>query len=240
VRDPLESTFHGLRTFVVEEPQTRQNPGMRTGIGTLFLLPLLAGCQTISNAPSGQPRVELEIAVEIEPQFQQALPGADHALAAQIAGAVLAEADVGLRFYPVASGDYSEGQTRPPYLMTVRVASLDFEVSEREREGEVLADVDVVRAGVDVTLQKRRDNGPALLVATADTSVRRRPPGDTQSEGAVEASYSIRRDGTAPARVAGKEIVAAVSKATREAFGRMIPAIDREFADERAAAKAGR
>jgi hypothetical protein len=187
---------------------------------------LLAGCQGIAEAPADMPRVEVEVDVAVEPAFLGRLLNADAGLQQAIEEAVLAEADVGLRFYPVLARSYTDGQTHPTYKMSVLVRELVLDV--QPREGDTPPRLKRLAATTSVAIEKRRPNAPALMVAQS----RMTGDGPTRSDakGTVEASYQATGIDSEAAPIERGMIVSAVQTAFRQSCRSMLPAIDREFA----------
>jgi hypothetical protein len=190
----------------------------------VLLLLALAACQGIPSAPNDSQRQEVEVAIAVAPKFTQALLNSDAGLGRAIESAILGESDVGLRFYAVAATAYGSGHARPPYRLNVELQSLQIDTTQTETS----RDVDRVKAAVAVTLEKRRENGPPLLVARSERTFQRRP--QASSAAAVEASYAVAGVEAPVPNVAQAEIVAAARSAFRAAVEQMVPAIDRELA----------
>lgn len=210
---------------------TRPRPGVRW---PRWLWPtlLLCSCRSIPDAPADAPRVEVEVDVAFAEDFRAALQDPDEALVRAIEEAVLREADVGLRFYPVRSADYGEGQARPDYRLAVRVERLVAELGmDAQTQTQVLRRVETE---VDVALGRRRADGPTLVVARSSQGARRRPV--EADVGVQEASYTVAAGspgGVSGVSVPRATIVAAVREAVNEALSQMVRAIDREFAQSR-------
>jgi len=132
---------------------------------------LLAGCQSIPRTDPNWPREELEVEVKVDPLVTRLLrQETDLAvLEGVVSETVLGLADVGLRFYPVASETYTEGQERPSFLLTVEVqdvgALLTGETVQPSHEAKQPSDeLASVRCTAKATLLRRRSNGPPLIV----------------------------------------------------------------------------
>ena len=83
---------------------------------------LVSSCRGVSDAPEGFPRVETELAVEIDPSFAGSLTRGPNGPSVEevVVRTVESLADMGLRFYAVPTRSYTdEGLERPPFLMTV-------------------------------------------------------------------------------------------------------------------------
>ena len=82
----------------------------------------LASCETLTGvAPKETPRVECEVAIELDESFLSDLAGVDMSseLITSIKEVVREEANLGLRFYPTLSESYPPNDQRPPHLMTI-------------------------------------------------------------------------------------------------------------------------
>jgi hypothetical protein len=192
----------------------------------LFLPLLLAGCQGIAKAPAGMPRTELEVEIAIEPAFANRLLNADANLQQAIEEAVLAEADVGLRFYPVAARNYSDGQNRPAYRMTIRVHELVVDV--RPPSSGSPARLQRLATTMSVAVEKRRVNAPMLVIAQSrNTGDGPTSPAD---KNVIEAAYQVSGVDVEGSMIERRMIVGAVQTAFRDSCRAMLPAIDREFA----------
>jgi hypothetical protein len=198
-----------------------------TKTSIVFLLPILLGaCTSIGEAPANAPRTELEVTITIAPQFLSALRTPDADLTQAIENEIIGQADVGLRFYPVRSTAYAEGQKRPIYHLNVQVQGLDLVVHATDSTG--ANRLERVAATLDLALNKRRDAAPALLVAQSTQRAERSPESGSDAK-AMEATYTAAGDAAAGAQVSRTAILAAVRSATRAAFADMLRAIDREF-----------
>ncbi|MGE3172464.1 MAG: hypothetical protein AB7O97_07530 [Planctomycetota bacterium] len=207
---------------------------MRRPMLVSFVLPVavlaaFAACRGIPRAPKDAPRVEVEVAVVVEDGFSAALADADAALTAALSSALIEEADIGLRFYPVAAADYADGQRRPDYRLQVTLRGLEVDVTSGSDEQASAAER--VTAALGVALQRQRADAPALLVASASQSANRREQ-PARTDGPVEASYRV-AGSAQPVSVSQDAIVTAVRAAFRRAAADMVRAIDREFAPAR-------
>ena len=195
----------------------------------LLLFPLTS-CESLTGvAPEGTPRIETELVVSIEADFQSALTDADSALNGEIHRVVREEANLGLRFYPTPSHEYAADHQRPAYLMTVELDSLvvnfNHEVVEEEGEEQrMITTVESVTCNATSSLLRRRPNGPALRVSsgTGSSTVSVDAPDD------AEGSYAPKHDGPSP-RIDKHDILKAVERAVDKTLKSMRTAIDREF-----------
>ena len=210
---------------------------------TLLALSVLALTACESTAPKGSPRVEVELETTVHDQFLDALVDVDQdsELVAAIRKAIESEADLGLRFYATPSETYSKGDTRPEYLMTVDVTDLEIEfknkmIEEEGQEARIESSVGKVRANVSTSVQKRREGGPPLTVASGQGSSV--TTAETKPEVIdVEAGYEPVFD-SATLKVLERDIVKTVQAAAERAMKSMLKAIDREFAPAAAEAEA--
>ena len=224
------------------EPRTlHPEIGMNLATRPLCLgLALLAfsACETVTGvAPKGTPRVEIELAVDIDSDFYDALVDVDQSsdLDAAVREAVRSKADLGLRFYPTPSESYGKKDQRPPYLMTVDIDSLevalDHETIEEEgKEPVTKTSVAKVSVAVSASIEHRRVTGPPLVVATSSaTSVVKAEQNAEKSASGM--GYEPSHDG-AGVKVLKKDILRAVQSATDRALKEMRTPIDREFSPE--------
>lgn len=234
-----------LRTMTQRLTALSLAAAILTGAAFLFVS---TGCQPVTAAPKGSPRLELEVGVEVEAGF------ANHfeTDAAEIAGLLrelaAAHGDVALRFYPVLADQYGEGDPRPAMRMTLTARDVDVRlerhvVVEQNAEPDAASVYETVANRVDcevaAQLERRRDSGPALTVARA--TGRGRAEVDADGDGAVTWSYrGTDAVGAALAVPVQRGSVArALRSAIQRAFGEMLPAIDRELAQNDAAAATG-
>ncbi len=130
-------------------------------------------CQTVSSAPEGSPRLELEVVVDVDPSYAGKLQVTGEDFTRSVRDLVLSKADVGMRFYPVLSTQYQPKDPRPEYLMTVRVEDLDVALEHRtitkvDADPVVETFVKHVGCAVSTELTKRRKTGPPLTVGRAN------------------------------------------------------------------------
>lgn len=193
------------------------------------LLLAAAACEGISSAPKGSPRVEVEIALEVDDSYTGALQGSDEALRQAIAELVRSKGDIGLRFYPVLSDSYQSGDNRPPYVLNVKAHDLNITVGQKTIETgggapKTESVVERLECRVSSRIVKRRAKGPELLVASSSANkklVATRDPGP---------GYAV---ATSPqARVSRTDLLAALDAALTKAFRELVPAVDRELALE--------
>jgi hypothetical protein len=195
----------------------------------LFGIPIVGslqtGCASIPTAPPGSVRTELEVRVTLSDSFRARIVGADTTLERVVLQAVLQQADVGLRFYAVESSRYSADDKHPEHLLTVHLHTLDY--SATPGIDAAPAEINRLQVGLEATVERRRESGPALPVARSVVkgSVR---PGATSITRPVEASYFVTgEDGTMS--LTDIALQTAVRRAVTDSLTQMLPAIDREL-----------
>ena len=187
-------------------------------------------------APEGAPRVEVELVVDVQDPFFDALETEDvEELRESVTELALSLADVGMRFYPVLSEHYEDDAARPPYLMVVRVEDLDVDVreetiKEKDQEPRVHHSAAGMVCTVVSSLEQRREGAPALIVGRSSISSRWRGSRDDDELGAVP-TYTVAEDGGARhgVRVAREDVLSAVDKAMVRSMRELVEAVDREF-----------
>lgn len=195
---------------------------------------LLTACEAMTGvAPKGTPRVEAELALVVSPGFQNPLVDADARLFDAMRGVIEERADIGLRLFPVWSEAYGPEDDRPPYLLTVELESLEVFVETDETGGGdeplvIETYVDAVQLGVHASFERRRDNGPALLVASASDSVRARGERD-EEDLRTGITYSSGPGPNDPP-VLQDDVLRALDGAVRGALKDLRNPIDRELA----------
>lgn len=195
-------------------------------------------CQTMSTAPRGSPRVEVEVSVALDESFTAKLEkaAADDAVARAVVEQVLAQADLGLRFYPVLARDYGPRDQRPEYALAVSIADLEAKFAHRTvqpvgSDPVVETSVQSLACAVSTVLTKRRaeGQGPALTVARGtgrgETVAASGAPGD---EPAVAVSRAAANE--APVSCRRADLVLATRRALDRALADLVPAVDRELA----------
>jgi len=209
------------------------HPLTRALLVSLPLAALTPACQGIRPVAEPVERQELEVVVRIDPEVRSFLSEADAVRFERIAAErVLARADCGLRFYPVAASEYEKDDARPELLLTVELGDLRVRLAEsKPKDGEPVEPVrrvDRLDCLAEATLQRRRPQGPPLLVAST------RGSGDV-----VVREASVRLGANPPLALAG-EAGAAVEEATlTDAIDRAVVAalrgllepVDRERAE---------
>lgn len=206
----------------------------------------LASCQNMNafvtgeqfyRAPEGSPRVEIELVVAVQDEFYAHIDDEDarQTLEGEIAELVLSHADVGLRFYPIASESYAANDPRPAYVMFVDVRELEVDADHDLIEEEGRASyVDSTLRGLDclvlASVEKRRESGPPLRVGKGEGRGHvyvGAPPQD----GPEQASYRIKR--WSPEHqimdVLHSDVLAVVDEAVVDALREVIRPIDRDF-----------
>lgn len=158
-------------------------PTLRRTLATLGLATAfaLAGCQEMTTfvtgekfpkPPEGSPRIEVELTVEVDEAVWGDL--SEHGdLEQRIADQVAADADLGMRFYPVLSSAYADGDARPDYVLAVRVTGMTVTTDHRKIETKdepprIESKVKALDSTASAAVRRRRDAGPALVVANAE------------------------------------------------------------------------
>ncbi len=189
----------------------------------------LAACNSIPVASATTPRSELEVAVVIAPEFVQQLqamtPDLDASLRRSVERAVIDQADVGMRFYPILSSEYEKAHSRPEFLLTIHLGSLTFRATSANEYS--AAGVASLHVGLAAELLRRREKGPSLPVSHYTSSGTARPSSYRDVE-AHEASYLVSEGNGPRLPVTESVITGAVTKAVRESLAEMLAAIDRE------------
>ncbi len=204
-----------------------------TPLSVALVATLFASCQGISKAPKGSARMELEVVVQVDPSFTGKLQGADQELTQAITDQVLSKADLGLRFYPVLTSAYDEGDPRPEYVMTVQIQDLNIGLDHRtikhkDAEPTIETSVKNVACVAAVSMEKVRSSGPNLTVGSA--SGKGQKSASKVGEGETPASYAMVRDeGAQPLNVTRADLLAAVDSATDRAMKGIIDPVDREI-----------
>ena len=201
---------------------------------TLTLTTLLAACSTIPKAPEGSPRIEVELALEIDEPFVEPLQLEDKkALAASFDQTVLDRADVGLRFYPVLSELYESDDQRPPYLLTVVARDLEVEYEFKTKKGaegeepEVITELSSLRCNVTATLERRRQGRPPLPVARSKQEIHWNV---NDPEAGVD-TYPLKpiEEGDEALAVAQDDVTLGLERAVNAALKGLVESIDREL-----------
>lgn len=204
--------------------------------GTLSFIALLAGCSGIPTAPAATPRTELEVDVSLDPSITALLrnPADREALQRIVTNAVLSLADVGLRFYPVSSVSYGDKYARPEYLLTVEIDSLQARLDQRVvRSQHDLTGIETAVEDLDctvlVTLVRRRDDGPSLIVGRAfgrgNSDVRE---ASSELSSVPEFELAAGPGGKAPT-FSAHELGQALNGAVARALSQLLESIDREL-----------
>lgn len=221
-------------------------------IACAFLLSALAsaGCQDLNALVTGDPffaaredvpRVEVELVVDVEDSVFESFDARHRSeLEETITDEVLSLADVGMRFYPVPSSDYGEGDAHPARLMVVRIEDLVVRTEEEtvEEEGSdprVESFVSGVECSASASLEKRRESAPPLLVAEdhGESRVGVRAGRETEAEEARD-SFPLSGDqsGEEPLRVPREKVARAVEKAVVTALRGLMAPVDRDLRAE--------
>lgn len=215
----------------------------------------LSGCQEMTTfvtgehfpkPPENSPRIEVELAVEIEPAvWGDVIEHGD--LEAKIADQVHAVADLGMRFYPVLSSEYAEGDPRPELLLTVRVTGLEIEsdhdrVEKKNEPPRIESKVKGLDSSATAVVQRRRDAGPALVVASAEADGYVHAVSQEKVEEralAGEAVFGVVKQDAShqDLRVCESDVLQAVDEAVVGALRGVIKGVDRELELEAPAAE---
>jgi len=217
----------------------------RLQLATPLAAALLAACTSIPEAPEGAPRVEVELALEIEDRFVEPLAVEDkQVIAATFHEAVLDDADVGMRFYPVLSELYEDDSQRPPYLLKVVARDLEVQYdfkTEKGAEGEeprVVTELAGLRCNVTATLERRRQGRPALPVARGQKEVQWSV--DDPDAGVDTFPLKPIAEGEGGLSVAQDDVMEGVDRAVTAALRQLVHSVDRELALSEKRAAQGR
>lgn len=207
---------------------------MKTLIPSLILPLALAatGCQSIKAAPEGSPRVEVELVIEVdEAVYDPFAAEVDRdQLRHLVEEAILPLADVGLRFYPVPSSAYEDGDKRPEYALTILVQRFDVTLDHKliETEGQapfIQTTMEHADATATATFERRREHAPPLIVgreqADGKTQIRTEETGDLLLRHETQTGEQILLPHSA--------FSAAIEEAVERALGVLQKPIDREF-----------
>ena len=208
--------------------------GMKSPVFALAAIAALpfAACQTISSAPEGSPRVEVELLVEVADDVYAPFHAdvARDEINAIIEETIFPIADVGLRFYPVHSGVYQPDDDRPEYLLKVRIESFDVVLDHTmvEEEGVdpwILTEIATVECSTHAIFEKRRPNAPPLPVGSETVSGAARV--DPEPPGTFLLQYEpLTGERLLLSRVAIED---AVNNAVKRVLIKLQKPIDREF-----------
>lgn len=207
----------------------------------------LSGCQDMTTfvtgehfpkAPENAPRLEVELVVEVDPAVWDDL-GEHGELEARIVDQVQTVADLGMRFYPVLSSEYAEGDARPEHVLTVRVTELEIDAAHKriEKKGEpprIESRVAAIDSVATALVQRRRDGGPDLLVANAEgqghvNAVSQKRVGELEAEGQPAFAVVEEDPEHEDLRVAESDVLQAVDEAVIDALRGVIKGVDREL-----------
>lgn len=214
----------------------------------------LAGCQEMTTfvtgenfpkPPENSPRIEVELAVEIDPAVWGDL--VEHGdLEAKIVEQVQTVADLGMRFYPVLSNQYEDDDARPEYVLNVRVTELAVETDHRnvEKKDEpprIESKVKGLDAIATAVVQRRRNGAPELVVANAQATghvyaVGQERVGELALEG--EGAFGVVKLDAShqELRVCESDVLQAIDEAVVNALRGVIKGVDRELGMEAPAA----
>ncbi|HVS18817.1 MAG TPA: hypothetical protein VMT18_09485 [Planctomycetota bacterium] len=228
---------------------------LRRTLATLGLAAALglAGCQDMTTfvtgekfpkPPEGSPRIEVELTVDVDEAVWGDLTAhgdLEQDIAAQIAG----DADLGMRFYPVLDGEYGDDDVRPDYLLAVRVTELTVatdhrRVEKKDEPPRVESKVKTLDCVATAVVQRRRESGPALVVANAEGKGHVYAVSQSRIEElAVEGQPTFEVFKTDPShqdlRVCRSDVLQAVDRAVVDALRGVIKGIDRELGLDRPA-----
>jgi len=207
----------------------------------------LSGCQDMTTfmtgehfpkPPENSPRIEVELVVDVDPAVWGDM--LEHGeLEARIVDQAQTVADLGMRFYPVLSGQYGEGDTRPEYVLTVRVTELtvatDHRLVETKNEpSRIESKVKSIDSSATAVVQRRRDEGPSLLVASGEgkghvSAVSQERVGVLEAEGQPVFDLVDEDPEHADLRVTESDVLQAVDEAVIDALRGVIKGVDREL-----------
>jgi hypothetical protein len=208
----------------------------------------LAGCQNVSTfvtgekfpkPPQNSPRIEVELTVEVdEGVWGDLVERGD--LETAIRAHVHEIADLGMRFYPVLSSQYAEGDARPDYVLAVRVTELAIETDHRsvEKKDEaprIESKVKGLDGAATAVVQRRRGGGPALVVANAAGeghvfAVSQARVQELSAEGQPVFGVVKIDPAHQDLRVCESDVLETVDEAVVEALRGVIKGVDRELA----------
>lgn len=217
-------------------------------LGLTMLLALAGGCQELNSmvtgekflqAPAGSQRVELEVELVVHDAFYESLEDVDRdereALEAEMEDIVVSLANLGLRFYPVAAHAYDSGDERPERRLLVEVDHLDVSFGEKtvQQDGEplrIVARVEGAACLVKARVEKRRREGPELVVARGESRGNARHNSVTE-EPAADATYAVRADVAQHEglRIPKQSVLEAFEDGTIDALRTVIKAVDRDL-----------
>jgi hypothetical protein len=211
---------------------------MRTRLFPPFVVvSLLIGCQSIPETDPGWTREELEVAVKVDPLIAKLLRQQEDAavLDTVVSETIFELADVGLRFYPVPSNTYEEGQQHPQYLLTVQIQDLSAKLAgdavQAARESKPGNELESVRCTAVATLVKRRNGGPPLIVGKSSGFGQARA-----QEAAANLSsmldFELQAPYGLPPRLRSEDLRMSIRTAVHEALEQLVKPIDREFETE--------
>jgi hypothetical protein len=154
--------------------------------------------------------------------------------------AVFSLADVGLRFYPVPSSSYAEGDERPDYLLTLRVQDLSAALEEQPaRSSGASAEsadgegFDELRCSAVATLLKRRGAGPALIVGQ---SVGHGTAAVQEASAVLSSMREFELVSSQPygsrSRLRSEDLDSSIRAAVSSALRELVEPIDREMAGD--------
>lgn len=185
------------------------------------------------KAPKELVRVEVEVQVQYNNNAFSSFKEIDDParLRASIAQRVLALGDLGMRFYPILSEDYAEGDARPPHLMVIRVQGFDVNAEhdvvevEGSTEPQITTTLESVDCDLKATIQRRRADAPPLVIGTEEGHGRVRI--DPEGEGR---RYAVANEETEERlEVRRREILDATEKALINALRGLVEPVDREL-----------
>ena len=194
---------------------------------------VLSSCETMTTAPAGLPRVELEVTVNVREGYSGKLMVAGPELTRAVADVVLARSDLGLRFYPVLSTQYGPKDPRPEYQLTVDVLDLALHIDHRTTrvegsEPQITPVITQLDSSIAATLMRRRPVGPPLVVGRAEgkglTSV------ETSSAPGTKETYAVTRDGKQPRNVGRDVVLQVTDRGVTQALTALVGPVDRELA----------
>lgn len=201
-----------------------------------------AGCQDMRTFMTGEPfekapehseRVEVELFVRLDEAVFADLDGDAVRTELELAthDTVLDLADVGLRFYAIPTDDYGDADAHPEHVLRVEIESLTVHTEQElvEQEGQepwMRTFVDHVSCTASAAVEKRRPDGPPLVVGRARgvgrTGVDDEPHGPT--------AFAVVHESEAELTVSKHALLETIEEAVIVALREVVEPVDRELA----------